>query len=318
MEHTVLAGGELNECAKVHDAHDFAQIYIPDLDILGDAFDDAACLGSGGFIGRGDVHAAVVLNVDLHAGLGNDLVDHLSAGSNDLANLFRIDGEADNLGRVLAQMLSGLCQRLQHDLQDVEPSVISLLQSPLQNGAVDTGNLNIHLDGGDALNRTGDLEVHIAQEVFQTLNIGQHGHIAAFRILDQAHGHTSNGSLDRNAGVHQAQGAAAHGSHGTGAVGGQDLAHQTQRVRELFLGGDHGQQSTLRQRTVADLASAGALHASCFAGGVGGHVVVVHIALAVLSAQTVQHLHVAHGAQRGHGQGLRLAAGENGAAVGAG
>ena len=215
-------------------------------------------------------------------------------------------------------MLSGLRQRLQHDLQDMEPSVISLLQSPLQNGAVDTGDLDIHLDSGDALNRTGDLEVHIAQEVFQTLNISQHGHIAAFRILDQAHSHTGNGSLDRNAGVHQAQGAAAHGSHGTGAVGGQDLAHQTQRVRELFLGRDHGQQSTLRQRTVTDLAAAGALHAARFAGGVGGHVVVVHIALAVLSAQTVQHLHVAHRAQRGHGQGLRFAAGENGAAVGTG
>ena len=34
-------------------------------------------------------------------------------------------------------------------------------------------NLNIHLDCGDTFGRTGYLEVHVAEEVFETLDIGK-------------------------------------------------------------------------------------------------------------------------------------------------
>ena len=33
-----------------------------------------------------------------------------------------------------------------------------------------------------------DLEVHVAQEVFQTLDIGQHGDLAGLCVLNQTHG----------------------------------------------------------------------------------------------------------------------------------
>src|SRR5699024_1682625 len=115
-----LAGGQLNEGPEVHNAHNLAQIYVAHLDILGDALDDLARLGGGGLVGGGDVDAAIVLDVDLHARFGDDLVDHLAARSDDLADLFGVDGEAHDLGRVAAQVLARLVQRIQHDLEDVQ------------------------------------------------------------------------------------------------------------------------------------------------------------------------------------------------------
>ena len=47
-----------------------------------------------------------------------------------------------------------------------------LAQRLAQDRAVDALDLDIHLDGGDAVHGAGHLEVHIAQEVFQTLNVG--------------------------------------------------------------------------------------------------------------------------------------------------
>ena len=42
---------------------------------------------------------------------------------------------------------------------------------------------------------TGDLEVHIAQEVLKTLNIGKDGYLARFvGILDESHGRARHGT----------------------------------------------------------------------------------------------------------------------------
>ena len=79
------------------------------------------------------------------------------------------------------------------------------MQRLLQDGPVDAGDLDIHLQSGDTVHGTGNLEVHVAQEVFQTLDVGQHGQFAAFLVRNQTHRDARNGSMDRNAGVHQAQ-----------------------------------------------------------------------------------------------------------------
>ena len=110
-------------------------------------------LGGGGLVRRGDVHAAIVLDIDLHAGFVDDLVDHLAAGADDLADLVRIDGEADDLGRVLGQMRARRGQRLQHFAEDVHAAVIRLGERLAQDRLVDALDLDVHLDGGDALVR---------------------------------------------------------------------------------------------------------------------------------------------------------------------
>ena len=36
-------------------------------------------------------------------------------------------------------------------------------------------HLDVHLEGGDALLGAGDLEVHVAERVFEALDVGQDG-----------------------------------------------------------------------------------------------------------------------------------------------
>ena len=74
-------------------------------------------------------------------------------------------------------------------------------------------NLDVHLDRRNALCSTCNLEVHIAQEVFHPLDVGQDRHLAAsvfFHALDKTHRNTSYRSLDRNACIHQCQTASAY------------------------------------------------------------------------------------------------------------
>ena len=49
----------------------------------------------------------------------------------------------------------------------------------------DGGDLDVHLQRGDALLGAGDLEVHVAEVILVAEDVGQHGEAAVF--LDQAH-----------------------------------------------------------------------------------------------------------------------------------
>ena len=315
MHHAVLARQQLDKHAEVHHADDLARVNLADFDILGNAFDDAARLRGGSLVRRRDIHAAVVVDVDLHARLVDDLVDHLSARSNNLADLIRVDGKADDLRRVSAQVLARLRQHLEHLAEDEQAAVQRLRQRLTQNRLVNALDLDIHLDGGDAVHRARNLEIHVAEEVLQTLDIGQHGHLVAVRILNQTHGHARNRRLDRHTRIHQRQRRAADGGLRRGAVGGEHLAHHADGIRELVHRRDHRLERALGQRAMADFAAAGALEAARLAGGIRRHVVVVHVALAGLRAETLDHLRLAHGRERRDREHLRLAAGKHAGAM---
>ena len=77
------------------------------------------------------------------------------------------------------------------------------------------------------------------------------------------------------------------------------------------------QQGALGEGAVADVAALGAAHEAGLAHRVRREVVVVDVALLVLDAEAVDALELARAAEREQAHGLRLAAGEEGAAVGA-
>ena len=90
----------------------------------------------GGFSARGvdasDVDATVLLNVDLRAGLRLDLLNHLAARPDDLADLLRIDLDRDDARRILRQALPDRGDRLKHLGEDMEPALASLIQDLVQ------------------------------------------------------------------------------------------------------------------------------------------------------------------------------------------
>ena len=158
-----------------------------------------------------------------------------------------------------------------------------------------------------------NLEVHIAQSIFHALDVAEHLVFSALHILNQPHGNSGHRCRNRDAGVHQRQGAAADRPHAGRAVGAEHFADQTERVGERFW--DHRNQCPFGQRAMADLAAFGAAHRGCFACAEGGEVVVVHVAFFFAGQQRVQPLGVAWGAQRCNRQHMGFSAHEEAGAM---
>ena len=151
---------------------------------------------------------------------------------------------------------------------------------------------------------TGNLEVHVAVEVFQTLNI-DHGH-PAFAFGDQTAGDTGNGSLDRHTGVHQSQGRAAYGSLRGGTVGRDNFGYAADGVGEFFHGGQYGNQRTFCQCAMTDFATTRTTHRARFPYTVWREVVVMNITFAAFVVQTIQNLFFTSCTQCNGGQNLCL------------
>src|SRR6195952_4532844 len=87
MDEAVLGSEEVHESAEVHDLDDLAVIDLADFRLRDDAADPLERGLDRLAVGGRDLHRAVVLDVDLGAGLFDDLPDHLSARAPHFADL---------------------------------------------------------------------------------------------------------------------------------------------------------------------------------------------------------------------------------------
>ena len=317
MNQTLLAGGNLHKSAEVHQPGYTAGVVGTGLRIIDNGVDNGHGALALLLINAGDKHMSILFHIHLDLALGADLLDDFSAGADNFADLLHRDHGREHLRCILRQLGARLGNGLEQDLvDDIVTGHMGLVQSLFDDFRGQTRDFQVHLNSGNTLVGTGHLEVHIAEEVLDALDV-HHGH-PAVALGDQATGDTGHRRLDRNTGVHQGQGAAADRTLGSGAVGGQHLRDQAQRIGEFLHAGDHGQQGALCQGAMADLAAAGAAAGLGLAHRIGGEVVVVNIALFGLAVDAVQHLGIADRAQGGHGQHLGLAAGEQTGAVYAG
>jgi hypothetical protein len=99
----------------------------------------------------------------------------LSFGNRDLRDARR--GRRDALARA--------AQTLGHLAQDVQRPSLAW-PARLHDLLGDRGDLDVHLQRGDATLGAGDLEVHVAEVILVAQDVGQDGEAVAF--LDQAHG----------------------------------------------------------------------------------------------------------------------------------
>ena len=110
---------------------------------------------------------------------------------------------------------------------------LRLLQRLMHQGGRDAADLDVHLQGRDAALGPADLEIHIAQMIFQAQNIGQDHDAILF--LDQSHRDAGHRLFDRHTRIHHRQGSTADSRHGRRAVRLQDIGHNAQRVWKLVL-----------------------------------------------------------------------------------
>ncbi len=195
-------------------------------------------------------------------------------------------------------------------------AVLALISASRTDGQGNGIELQVDLNGGDALFRSGDFEVHVAEVVLESGDVGQDDMTVAF--LDQAHGDAGRDDGQRRAGVHQGEDAAADGGHGGRAVRFEDLGDDPDGVGELLLGRDGRKDGFFSQGAVADLPASGAAEEAGFADRERREVVMQHEPFLDFLAQAVQALGVLDRAQGDCGQGLGLPSGEQGRPVGPG
>ena len=97
----------------------------------------------------------------------------------------------------------GSLDDLVHLAEDVQAALARLIQRDFHDLGRHALDLDVHLQRRHAILRAGDLEIHVAEVILVTEDVGQHLEAAAFE--HQAHRNTGDGRLHRHARIHQRQ-----------------------------------------------------------------------------------------------------------------
>ena len=206
-----------------------------------------------------------------------------------------------------------LRERFRHLAEDVKPAVLGLAECDAHDFFGDAGDLDVHLQRGNAALGASHLEVHVAEMVLVTENVREHG--VALLLQDETHCDAGGRPLEWHSRIHQCKRSAAHRCHGGRPVRFGDLRDDAQRVGELVMRRQNRMNGAPGELAVTDLAPAGAAHPPGLADGKWRKVVMQKKCFLVGAVERVDPLLVLAGAQRGHDQRLRLAAGEQSRAV---
>ena len=142
------------------------------------------------------------------------------------------------LSRMKSARLAGLRQGLLHDLEG------------------DALDLDVHLEGGDALGRVPATLKSMSPKASSMPAMSVSTWKRSSPLI-RPMATPATGALMGTPRVHQGEGAAADAGHGGAAVAGEHLGDQADGVGELLLVGDDGQEGALGEGAVADVAAAG-------------------------------------------------------------
>src|SRR5579859_1294363 len=212
VQQAVSTRKDFHEGAEFRKTNNFAEIGLAYFGNSGKIADHLQSFGSSLLVIGGDVDLAGVIHINFDAGCINDAADHLAAGANEIADLIHWNLQGVNTRGMFGDLAARFSQNLAHPIEDKHPSLAGLLQSFAHNRSADVGDLDIHLQRGNAVTGAGDFEIHIAIVVFCASNVGKNGIGVAF--LHQPHSHTGNRGLKRHTGIHQGKRSAADAGHG--------------------------------------------------------------------------------------------------------
>src|SRR5215468_2401704 len=108
----VLGAEEVHERTEVDDLHHRAVVDVTDLWLGGDRLDPVDRRLDGLALGGRDLDGAIVLDVDLGAGLLHDLADHLAARADHFADLVGRDLHRLDAWRMLTKLIAAMADRL--------------------------------------------------------------------------------------------------------------------------------------------------------------------------------------------------------------
>src|SRR5579872_2177438 len=211
VHETFFDGQDLHEGTEVHDPFHDSGVHFADFDVARNVFHHALRLLAGIGVRRRDEYAPVVFDVDLGAGLGDDLVDDLAAWADDVFDLVGMDLQHEHAGCELGEAAPRSGNRFAQLVDDEQAALTRLFHGPAHDIDRDAADLDVHLHRGDAVHRAGDFEVHLAERVFEALDIAQNSRTAVFE--NQAHGDPADVLAQRHARIHEREGRSAHRTH---------------------------------------------------------------------------------------------------------
>ena len=216
-------------------------------------------------------------------------------------------------GACSGELLAGVRERLRHPIEDELTRLPGLDEGVLHDLLRDAGDLDVHLERGDAEPGARHLEVHVPEVILRALDVREDHVVGA--LLDQAHRDARHGPGHPNPGGEQRQRGRAHRPHRRRAVGLERLRDEPDRVGKLGLVRDHGLERPLGELAVADVAPLRAAHEAGLPDRERREVVVVHEPPLLLEREIVDPLALLRGAERQERQDLRLSTREEGRAV---
>src|SRR5215831_3087442 len=145
VHETVLGSEEVYERTEVHHLDHRAFVDVTDFGLGSDRLDPVDRRLHRIAVGRCNLYRPVVGNIDLRAGLFDDLADHLAAGADHFADLVDRNVEHFDARRVLAELSTMLGERLAHFAQDVHAPVPRLAERNPHDLLGDPGDLDVHL-----------------------------------------------------------------------------------------------------------------------------------------------------------------------------
>ena len=313
MNHTFFTRSKLKECTKLFDADNLTYVNLSLFELAYNDINQLFSLVHHCLISTADRYGTVIGNIDLHAGLLDDCVDGLTSLANYITDLLRVNAHLDDLRSVLAYLFSRLSDaRLHAVIHDEESCLTASCNSTLYDRSGQSMDLDIHLDSRDTVSRTSYLEVHVAEEVFQTLDIGQKYEIIVSLTSYQTAGNTCYHLLDRHTCCHQGHTGCTGRSHGSGTVGLKGLGYTADCIRELFLTRQYRNQSSLSQCTMTDLTTSRSSGRFGLSYRVAREVVMMHVSLAYfMLIQSIQLLLLRQRSQRTYVTDLSLSTGEH-------
>src|SRR5437764_2129367 len=184
---------ELDERAELRRLHDLAGVGVPHLRLLRQRLDRRDRGLRLRAVGRVDQDRAVLLDVDLDVVVGLERADRLATLADHHPDLLRIDLDGGDPRRVLGELRPRLGDRLEHPVEDELARPLRLLERASHDLLRDAGDLDVHLEGRDALARPGDLEVHVAEVILRSLDVGEDDVVVA--LLHEAHGYAAHRRL---------------------------------------------------------------------------------------------------------------------------
>ena len=315
VEQSVHTGKDLNESTEVTDGDDFTAVDLADFSFSGAGND--AIFGSIELfeIGSHDLDGTVFFDIDGSFGIFGDGTDIFTAGTDKGTDLVRIDFDHIDARSAGADVGAGFRDTGFHDIEDLEAGDAVAFHTFTEQIDGDAGELEVELESGDTFAGTANLEVHIAEVVFGTDDVGKQ---QTFAVVTghQTAGDTGDRSGDGDTGIHQRQSCTADGSHGCRTVGAHDFRDTADDIGKI-LGNDLGNRA-FRQIAVTDFAASGTGDAADFTDAEVGEVVVqieAFVGDAFGTGDIFDLLGILFVTQSGDDQSLGFAAGEKRTAV---